>query len=179
MIAACRNTSHGYIINLKHWACHLQATASLASGSTSSTMAASGDFHASPSKHRARQASGHSKRAAAHDSEDREMGKKPRFRSDQGPLPVCAVCLSRKPHPTIVCEASSIWDGRFETFAKRVNKLIYAKSSGKQICARWQREHCPLRHTALHICSGCGADSHGVQRCPRAQSPSDADAIQG
>jgi hypothetical protein len=34
-------------------------------------------------------------------------------------------------------------------------------------------------HRLLHFCSGCGAKTHGAQRCPRAQDPLPSDSVQG
>lgn len=113
-----------------------------------------------------------SRNRAADDSPDKPESKRHKFRNNSGILPVCAVCLSWRPHPTVTCEAEFTWDGRHSTFAKRVNKLIYVKESNRQICARWQRDTCTAKHAALHVCAGCGADSHGVQHCPCAQKAS-------
>ncbi|KAG1792713.1 hypothetical protein EV424DRAFT_1453706 [Suillus variegatus] len=95
-----------------------------------------------------------------------------------GPLPCCAVCLGRHPHRTVECAATQTWDKQFETFAERIRKGLWTKD-GKQICTGWQRdEGCSTpRHDARHVCSGCGAATHGAQRCPRAQKASAIDAV--
>ncbi|KAG1847685.1 hypothetical protein DFJ58DRAFT_663202 [Suillus subalutaceus] len=53
---------------------------------------------------------------------------------------------------------------------ERINKALWTKT-GKQICTAWQREEgcSSSKHDNKHICSGCGAVTHGAQRCPRAQ----------
>ncbi|KAG2113857.1 uncharacterized protein F5147DRAFT_680107 [Suillus discolor] len=90
------------------------------------------------------------------------------------------VCLGRHPHRTIECTAKQTWDKKFETCAERIRKGLWAKD-GKQLCTAWQREEgCTTpKHDARHACSGCGAATHGAQRCPRAQKADAADAIQG
>jgi hypothetical protein len=168
-------TSHIHLI-----AVHLaplpsrQATAALSVSYSSGSSSV-----AEPSPFRARQPS--SNKCSASDYPDEREGsptKRHKFRTDsEGVLPICAVCLSRRQHPTVTCDADVTWDGKFKTFAKRVNKLIYVKESNAKICARWQRDDCTLKHPSQHICSGCGANSHGVQRCPRAQKAPTADAL--
>ncbi|KAG1863255.1 hypothetical protein DFJ58DRAFT_617556, partial [Suillus subalutaceus] len=72
----------------------------------------------------------------------------------------CAVCLGRHQHRTIECATSHTWNGQHETFAKRIQKGLWTKD-GKQICTP--------KHDARHVCSGCGATTHGALKCPRAQ----------
>ncbi|KAG1851942.1 hypothetical protein F4604DRAFT_1490668, partial [Suillus subluteus] len=82
----------------------------------------------------------------------------------------CAVCLGRSPHRTIECVAAQTWDKKFDTFLERIRKGLWTKD-GKQLCTGWQREEgCNVpRHDAHHFCSGCGATTHGAQKCPRAE----------
>ncbi|KAG1730263.1 uncharacterized protein EDB91DRAFT_1059595 [Suillus paluster] len=96
-----------------------------------------------------------------------------------GPLPCCAVCLGRNPHHTVECIATQTWDKQFETVSERIHKGLWTKD-GKQICTAWQRdEGCTTpKHDARHVCSGCGAATHGAQKCPRAQKASTADPVQ-
>lgn len=85
------------------------------------------------------------------------------------PLPACAVCLGRHRHLVIDCRATKLWDQKRDAFAERIHKALFAKD-GRRICAKWQREEgCSERHDSKHFCSGCGAPSHGAQRCPHAQ----------
>jgi len=95
-----------------------------------------------------------------------------------GPLPCCAVCLGRHAHRTVECSAAQTWDKQFETFAERIRKGLWTKD-GKQICTGWQRdEGCTTpKHNARHICSGCGAATHGAQKCPRAQKVIASDPV--
>jgi hypothetical protein len=97
-----------------------------------------------------------------------------------GPLPCCAVCLGRNAHCTVDCTAAQTWDKKFETFSERIRKGLWTKD-GKQICTAWQRdEGCSTpKHDARHVCSGCGAATHGAQRCPRAQKADPTDTVQG
>ncbi|KAH7919127.1 hypothetical protein BV22DRAFT_1023505, partial [Leucogyrophana mollusca] len=91
----------------------------------------------------------------------------------------CAICLGRNPHRTIECSASRTWDNNHDTFTERVHKAIWTKD-GKPLCPRWQREEgCTDRHDERHLCSGCGATTHGAQRCPRAQKAHAVDTLQG
>lgn len=96
-----------------------------------------------------------------------------------GPLPCCAVCLGRNPHRTIECTASHTWDGQHETFAERIRKGLWTKD-GKQLCTAWQRdEGCSTpKHDMRHVCSGCGAATHGAQKCVRAQKEAPANSVQ-
>ncbi|KAG2754173.1 hypothetical protein P692DRAFT_20759062, partial [Suillus brevipes Sb2] len=93
-------------------------------------------------------------------------------------LPCCAVCLGRHPHRTIECAATQTWDKQFDTFSERIRKGLWTKD-GKQLCTAWQREEgCTTpKHDACHICSGCGATTHGAQKCPRAQKASTTDSV--
>ncbi|KIK76445.1 hypothetical protein PAXRUDRAFT_781677 [Paxillus rubicundulus Ve08.2h10] len=80
-------------------------------------------------------------------------------------LPARAVCLSHEFHskPVIYCAAEKTWDGKHETYAKRVERKLY-------LCANWQRaEGCADNHSLKHTCSGCGSSLYGAQCCPRAQ----------
>ncbi|KAG1884401.1 hypothetical protein F4604DRAFT_1502557, partial [Suillus subluteus] len=82
----------------------------------------------------------------------------------------CAVCLGRHQHRTIECTSTHTWNGQTKTFGECIQKGLWTKD-GKQICTGWQRdEGCNTpRHDACHMCSGCGASTHGAQKCPRAQ----------
>ncbi|KAH7903907.1 hypothetical protein BJ138DRAFT_1019880, partial [Hygrophoropsis aurantiaca] len=83
---------------------------------------------------------------------------------------ICAICLGRHPHKVIECCAPRTWDKRFDTFCSRFNKAIITKDK-QSICSKWQRdEGCTDRHDDKHLCSGCGAATHGASRCPRAQN---------
>ena len=99
--------------------------------------------------------------------------KKPRsFRENpsSSTLPCCAICLGRNPHRIIECSIPRTWDNLHDTFAERIDKVIWTKD-GRQLCPAWQRaEGCSnSKHDTRHLCSGCGSSSHGAQRCPRAQ----------
>ncbi|KAG1884121.1 hypothetical protein F4604DRAFT_1502750, partial [Suillus subluteus] len=82
----------------------------------------------------------------------------------------CAVCLGHSPHHTIECVAAQTWDKKFDTFLEHIHKGLWMKD-GKQLCTGWQREEgCNIpRHDTHHFCSGCGATTHGAQKCPRAE----------
>ncbi|KAJ8591407.1 hypothetical protein M405DRAFT_696933, partial [Rhizopogon salebrosus TDB-379] len=82
----------------------------------------------------------------------------------------CAICLSRKPHRVIECNASHTWDNLFDTFSQHIRKGLWAKD-GRQLCTTWQRvEGCTIsQHNSMHVCSGCGSTKHGAQHCARAQ----------
>ena len=87
-------------------------------------------------------------------------------------LPVCAVCLGRHKHsaPVVFCTARQTWDDQFETFVKRFNKALWVRETGATLCSLWQRDNsCPKKHDNMHLCSGCGALTHGASKCPRAQ----------
>ncbi|KAG2757679.1 hypothetical protein P692DRAFT_20711430, partial [Suillus brevipes Sb2] len=94
-------------------------------------------------------------------------------------LPCCAVCLGHNLHRTIECTATQTWDKQFDTFSERIRKGLWTKD-GKQLCTRWQREEgCTTpKHDARHFCSGCGATTHGAQKCPRAQKAGTTDSLQ-
>jgi len=114
-------------------------------------------------------------------SPDSRTTKRPRtFRDPNTPLPCCAVCLGRNPHRTIECNKAHTWDNKHDTIAERVNKALWTKE-GKQLCTAWQREEgCDSsKHDSRHLCSGCGAVTHGAQRCPRAQKAQPNNALQG
>ncbi|KIK77039.1 hypothetical protein PAXRUDRAFT_168030 [Paxillus rubicundulus Ve08.2h10] len=84
-------------------------------------------------------------------------------------LPACAVCLSHKFHskPVVYCAAEKTWDGKHETYTKRVKHKLYVKTTNEQLCTNWQRaEGCTNNHSLKHTCSGCGLPLHGAQRCP-------------
>lgn len=102
--------------------------------------------------------------------DDRDNKRTKTFRDPNAPLPCCAVCLGRNPHRTIQCTKTLTWDGKHDTIAERINKALWTKD-GKQLCTAWQRdEGCDsTRHDSRHVCSGCGATTHGAQHCPRAQ----------
>ncbi|KAJ8589189.1 hypothetical protein M405DRAFT_818456 [Rhizopogon salebrosus TDB-379] len=114
------------------------------------------------------------KRAVSPTAEINHSFKKPRsFRefTSSSRLPCCAVCLGRNPHRVIDCTMSRTWDNLHNTFSERVNKTLWTKD-GRQLCPAWQRtEGCSNpKHDTRHICSGCGATSHGAQNCTRAQT---------
>ncbi|KAG1720825.1 uncharacterized protein EDB91DRAFT_1064673 [Suillus paluster] len=94
------------------------------------------------------------------------------------PLPCCAVCLGHNPHRTIECVATHTRDKQHESFMERIRKGLWTKDR-KQLCTAWQREEgCMVPcHDARHICSGCGASSHGAQKCPRAQKAEPTNAV--
>ena len=96
-------------------------------------------------------------------------------------LPVCAVCLSREIHKSWVinCTATLTWDKQFQTLCTHSNTLLITRDGNQPICAKWQREGgCKDKHPALHTCSGCGADSHGANSCPRAQRATPSNPLQ-
>ncbi|KAF8835959.1 hypothetical protein BDN67DRAFT_873962, partial [Paxillus ammoniavirescens] len=77
----------------------------------------------------------------------------------------CAMCLGRHMHRTVDCEAPRTWDNIFETFSKRVSKALYTKNNIR-LCTKWQHsESCTEHHSLRHICSGCGATTHGAHSC--------------
>jgi len=91
------------------------------------------------------------------------------------PLPCCTVCLGRNPHRTIECAAACTWDGQHEVFSEHIHKGLWSKD-GKQLCTAWQREEgCTTpKHDSRHLCSGCGATTHGAQMlrsCSRVTDP--------
>ena len=93
-------------------------------------------------------------------------------------LSICAICLGRHKHDVIRCAATRTWDNKNNVFSERVGSAIHSKA-GKLLCSKWQRAGgCSDTHQPLHTCSGCGSKSHGAQRCPRAENPISADAIQ-
>jgi hypothetical protein len=96
-----------------------------------------------------------------------------------GPLPCCTVCLGRNPHRTVKCTTVQTWDKQFKTFSEQIRKGLWTKD-GKQICTAWQRdEGCTTpKHDVRDVCSGCGATTHGAQKCPRAQKASPIDPVQ-
>ncbi|KAF8833951.1 hypothetical protein BDN67DRAFT_862885, partial [Paxillus ammoniavirescens] len=82
----------------------------------------------------------------------------------------CPVCLGRHPHRIIDCRATKTWDDVFDTLCTHINRALVMRDK-RPICNDWQREtKCSsTSHDGHHICSGCGASSHGAQTCPRAQ----------
>ncbi|KAG1880940.1 hypothetical protein F4604DRAFT_1578586, partial [Suillus subluteus] len=90
----------------------------------------------------------------------------------------CAVCLGRSLHRTVECSATRTWDEQHEVFIEHINKGLWTKDR-KQICTAWQQdEGCPApRHDFKHICSGCGATTHGAQKCPRVQKAATSNTI--
>jgi hypothetical protein len=96
------------------------------------------------------------------------------------PLPTCAVCLGCDAHtmPVVYCPAEKTWDGKHDTYAKRVERKLYAKLTGQQLCTNWQRaEGCSDKHNPAHSCSGCSSTHHGAQGCPRAQRRPGANSL--
>ncbi|KAG1812959.1 uncharacterized protein BJ212DRAFT_1276120, partial [Suillus subaureus] len=95
----------------------------------------------------------------------------------------CAVCLGRHSHRTIECSATQTSDKQFSTFSERIRKGLWT-IYGKQLCTAWQREegcttpkHDPACLHVRHICSGCGATTHGAQKCSRAQKVYPVDSV--
>ncbi|KAH7917417.1 hypothetical protein BV22DRAFT_1026357, partial [Leucogyrophana mollusca] len=89
----------------------------------------------------------------------------------------CAVCLGRHQHRTVDCTTARTWDNAHDTFSERIRKALWTKG-GKQLCTKWQREEgCSDKHDSKHICSGCGATTHGAQRCPRAEKAPTTNAV--
>ena len=86
------------------------------------------------------------------------------------PLPVCALCLSRRKHDIYRCNATQIWDGS-KTWASRHGDNRLVDPDGNSLCMDFQRPNgCDLTtHDHKHRCSGCGKPNHGAQRCHRAQ----------
>ena len=98
----------------------------------------------------------------------------PRKTYPQSPtvLPVCAVCLRRHKHsmPVIFCAAKRTWDDQFETFVERFNKALRVRETGATLCSPWQHDNgCSKKHNNMHLCSGCGALTHGTNKCPCTQ----------
>lgn len=118
--------------------------------------------------------SSNQKRSLSPPADAGDQRKKPRpFRepiNPSSPLPCCAVCLSRKSHHVVECDAPRTWDGLFDTFSQRIKKALWTKD-GRQLCTAWQRdEGCTgPQHSHIHACLGCGSTEHGAQRCARAQ----------
>ncbi|KIK77298.1 hypothetical protein PAXRUDRAFT_167326 [Paxillus rubicundulus Ve08.2h10] len=103
------------------------------------------------------------------------------FRPSRSPddiLPICAVCLGCQPHPVIECRAAHTWDSCFDTFSERIRKALWTKY-GKQLCSKWQRDDGCVEstHNVRHLCSGCGAATHGAHRCPCAQKAPSANSV--
>ena len=86
------------------------------------------------------------------------------------PLPVWALCLSRRKHDIYRCNATQIWDGS-KTWASRHRDNRLVDPDGNSLCMDFQRPNgCDLTtHDHKHRCSGCGKPNHGAQRCHRAQ----------
>ncbi|KAF8415024.1 hypothetical protein L210DRAFT_3305430, partial [Boletus edulis BED1] len=85
---------------------------------------------------------------------------------------VCAICLGRNRHtmPVIQCAAKRTWDDKYDTYCERINKAIRTRDGSTTLCSLWQRDcSCQDKHDHMHLCSGCGALTHGASRCPRAQ----------
>jgi hypothetical protein len=94
-------------------------------------------------------------------------------------LSVCPVCLGRHKHDILRCASPRTWDDKHKAFTECIGAGLFTKA-GKQLCVRWQKPSgCMEAHRLLHFCSGCGAKSHGAQRCPRAQDPLPSDSVQG
>jgi len=94
-------------------------------------------------------------------------------------LSVCPVCLGRHTHDISRCASPRTWDDKHDALTERIGAGLFTKA-GKQLCARWQKPSgCTEAHRLLHFCSGCGAKTHGAQRCPRAQDPLPSDSVQG
>ncbi|KAN0084359.1 hypothetical protein V8E55_007863 [Tylopilus felleus] len=95
-------------------------------------------------------------------------------------LPPCAVCLGIDPHehPIVECIKDHTWDGKHETFSKRVNHTLVAKFTNQRLCSRWQcEESCTDSHPQAHLCSGCGSATHGAFLCPRVQKRPSANSL--
>ena len=87
-------------------------------------------------------------------------------------LPVCAVCLGRHKHsvPVVFCAAKRTWDDQFKTFIKHFNKALRIRETRATLCSSWQCDNsCFEKHDSMHLCSGCGALTHGTSKCPRTQ----------
>jgi hypothetical protein len=94
-------------------------------------------------------------------------------------LSVCPVCLGRHKHDILRCASPRTWDDKHDALTERIGAGLFTKA-GKQLCARWQKPSgCMEAHRLLHFCSGCGAKTHGAQRCPRAQDLLPSDSVQG
>ncbi|KIK80943.1 hypothetical protein PAXRUDRAFT_157289 [Paxillus rubicundulus Ve08.2h10] len=123
-------------------------------------------------------------------SPDKSASKKPRTFHNQTThsyantsannttLPVCTVFLGHGCHLVIQCKLPHTWDNLYDTFAKCINKALFAKD-GCNICSKWQQEEgCSDRHDNRPFCLGCGATSHGAQHCPQAQKTTGTNTIQ-
>ncbi|KIK78501.1 hypothetical protein PAXRUDRAFT_163862 [Paxillus rubicundulus Ve08.2h10] len=90
----------------------------------------------------------------------------PSSNTDSSPLSCCAVCLGCHPHHTVDYEAACTWDNLLKTFTKRVHKALYSNAN-LCLCTKWQcNKGCSNHHSLFHLCSGCGATTHGAQTCP-------------
>lgn len=104
---------------------------------------------------------------------ERQASQERGFRRGAGKkLAACAVCLGRHPHNISQCDEARTWDDQFSTLAQRVDKNLVMQD-GRSVCMDWQREKgcSSRRHDDRHICSGCGAATHGAQDCPRTEKP--------
>ena len=61
---------------------------------------------------------------------------------------------------------------------KGSTKPYTSGTSSTTLCSLWQRDcSCHDKHDHMHLCSGCGALTHGASRCPRAQKAPPANAV--
>jgi len=87
-------------------------------------------------------------------------------------LSVCAMCLGRHPHDVANCDATLRWDGKEDNRCTRNQRGYLRAPDGTTLCTDWQKpQGCSDHsHDKRHQCSGCGAQDHGAQDCPRAQA---------
>lgn len=85
-------------------------------------------------------------------------------------LSACTICLGRHPHDVYNCSATNLWDGTPARCQKN-DKGRLINPTGNIICSDWQKPNscAATTHDSRHECSGCGKQTHGAQRCPRAQ----------
>ncbi|KAF8546230.1 hypothetical protein OG21DRAFT_1427680, partial [Imleria badia] len=81
----------------------------------------------------------------------------------------CPKCLGRFPHDMRSCNSEELWDGSPARCTRNSDGHL-VNPQGQTICTGWQHPlGCPLKHSAIHECSGCGEASHRAQACPKAQ----------
>ena len=88
------------------------------------------------------------------------------------PLSACTLCLGRQPHDIANCSATALWDGS-ELYCTWNEDRRLVDPKRNVLCSDWQRRNgcTSTQHNRRHLCSGCGANNHGAQNCPRAEKP--------
>ena len=87
-----------------------------------------------------------------------------------GALSASTICLGRHPHDVYNCSSKTLWDGTPARCQKNENGRL-TNPTGSVLCTDWQRPNgcTSTAHDSRHECSGCGKQTHGAQKCPRAQ----------